>query len=463
MSATSEDPGRGPEERRQRLVEPTAGREVARLWRLAWPVGLGMLGHVLMGTVDTIFVGQLGEQPLASLAIGNAWSFSGMVVGFGAVRALDPIVSQAHGAGDDAAVGRALSRGLGLALWLTLGLVPWFLLTAPGLRFLGQPLGIIPDASGYVLALLPGLPFAMLFNTLRAWLQGFEVMRPATVAILAANVVNVGLDLVLIHGLGPVPALGAVGAGLATSLCNAFLLLALLWLVRDRVRASWQGFAGSLSFAVQRPLLMLGLPLGLQLGLEVWAFNATAVLLGWFGETALAGHAIALNLCSLTFMYALGLSQAGATRVGNLIGADQPWVRAGLLAIASGGAGMGISAMGFLWFPEVFVALYTGESGVRAVAVMLLPIAGVFQVFDGLQVTMFGVLRGAGDVQVPTLANVLGYWLVGVPGGYLLAFRMGYGPVGVWYGLCVGLIVVSAFLAVRLAFVVRTHPGRVVA
>lgn len=420
-----------------------------------------MLGHVLMGTTDTILVGQLGDEALAALALGNTWTFAGMVVGIGAIRALDPVVSQAFGAGDDEAVGAALARGLGLALWLSVALIPWYLMAAPGLAWLGQPAGAIGDAAAYAAWLLPGVPFTLCFGAVRAWLQGFEVMRPATVAILAGNLLNIPLDLALVYGWGPIPAMGAAGAGVATTLCNVFLLVALLWLVRDRIRAVWRGFGDALTPAAQRPLLALGLPLGLQTGLEVWAFNATTVFVGWYGETALGGHAVALNLCSLTFMYALGLSQAGATRVGNLIGARLPWSRAAVLAVGLGALGMALSATVFRLAPGALVGLYTKDAAVLAIAVSLLPIAGFFQVFDGLQVTMFGVLRGAGDVRVPTLANVLGYWVVGLPAGYLLSFELGMGPQGVWYGMVLGLATVSAFLAIRLRQVMAVGAARV--
>lgn len=435
------------------LEEPNAVREAARLWRLAWPVGLGMLGHVAMGTTDTIIVGQLGDEALASMAMGNIWTFAALILAIGALRALDPVVSQAFGAGDQTAVGEALAKGVSLALWLFLGLVPWYLLAEPGLHLLGQPAVSIPDAASYSWMLIFGLPFTLAFSAVRAWLQGFEVMRPATVAILLGNLLNVPLDLLLVHGAGPVPALGPAGAGIATSLCNAFLLGVLLWLVRDRIRGVWRGFGPHLALRAQLPLLAIGVPLGLQTGLEVWAFNATGIFVGWYGETALSAHAIALNLASITFMYAMGLSQAGATRVGNLVGAGLPWKRAAILAVVMGGLGMGLSATLFRWMPGPLAAAYTPDLEVQLLAASLIPIAGLFQVFDGLQVTMFGVLRGAGDVKVPTLANVLGYWIVGIPLGYWLAFEAGYGPQGVWYGLVVGLMVVCLFLAIRLRHV----------
>ncbi|MCO4744059.1 MAG: MATE family efflux transporter [Proteobacteria bacterium] len=443
------------------LQEPTAAREIARLWRLAWPVSLGMVGLVGMGTTDTILVGQLGDQALAALAIGNIWTFSMLVVALGTLRALDPVVSQAFGAGDQDAVGRALVRALGLAAWLVVPLVPWYLLAGPGLTALGQPEGAVPIAASYCMALIPGLPFTLAFSSVRTWLQGFEVMRPATIAILAANVLNIGLDLVLIHGAFGWEGMGAVGSGIATALCNLFMFAFLLWLVRDRIRDSWPGIGNALSLRAQWPLVALGVPLGLQMGLEVWAFNLSGIFVGWLGETELAAHSTALNLASLTFMYALGLSQAGATRVGNLIGAGLPWRRSAILAVAMGGLGMSVSATVFWTLPYPLASIYTPDEAVRQLASTLLPIAAAFQIFDGLQVTMFGVLRGAGDIRIPTLANVLGYWMIGLPVGLWLTFPGGYGAAGVWWGLVFGLVVVCFALMARLRFVLQQGGTRV--
>ena len=195
--------------------------------------------------------------------------------------------------------------------------------------------------------------------------------------------------------------------------------------------------------------------------MEAWAFNAATFLAGRLGALPVAAHAVVMNLAALAFMVPLGVGSAAATRVGNLLGAGAPWARAGWAAVGLGAGLMGLSAALFAGLPEALVGLYTRDEGVIELAAGMLVIAAVFQVFDGIQVVSFGVLRGAGDVRLPALANVVGYWVIGLPVGAWLAYRTAWGARGIWIGLTLGLASVATLLLVRLAQTARRGGSRV--
>lgn len=433
--------------------------DVAALVRLALPVAVVQVTMMLMGTVDTVMVGRVSAADLAAVALGNLYFFAAAVFGMGVLFALDPVVSQAVGAGDAVGVARALQRGSVLAGALTV-VATLLLLPAPWVfHVLRQPAEVIPIAAGYALACIPGvLPF-YLFNVFRQSLQAMHRMRPILVTVVAANLANVFFNWVFIYGHLGAPALGAVGSGWATSLSRWFmagLLLALGWpALRTSVRPLRPE---ALARAPLVRFLRLGAPIGAQQLLEFGVFGAAGLLMGWLGTVAMAAHQVALNLASLTFMVSVGAAQAAAVLVGNAVGReDPPGARraagAGLLA---GIAFMSVTAVIFLVAPAPFAHLYSSDPGVMAVAVTLIPIAGIFQVFDGIQVVASGVLRGVGDTRVPMLVNLVGFWMVGLPVSLGLGFGLAMGPRGIWWGLAVGIGAVALLLLAR----VRARFGR---
>jgi len=258
---------------------------------------------------------------------------------------------------------------------------------------------------------------------------------------------------VLVLGHWGVPPLGAPGSALATTITRFTGLFALLVIARRELRPMlrpWRSEALAL-----RPLwltLRLGLPIGAQNSVEFTTFAAISVFAGWFGAEAVSGHQVAINLASLMYMVPLGLGSASAVLVGHAIGgqdmAHARRVAASALAVGTGY--MVLSACVLLTLPAVFAGAYTSVPGVVAVAALLIPIASVFQVFDGLQVVSAGVLRGAGDTRAPLVANVLGFWLVGMPVSLWLGFRAGLGVTGLWWGFVAGLAAVAAFLVLRV-------------
>lgn len=421
--------------------------------RLALPVAAVQLGVMAMGVVDTIMVGHVSPVALAAAALGNLYFFVAGIFGQGTLMALDPIISQAVGAGDDAAVARAVQRGLVLSLALTALTCLTFLPVAGVLTLLHQPSDVIPDAARYVRIAIPGVFPFYAFIVFRQSLQAIGRVAPVLWTVLAANVLNAGLNWVLIYGNLGVQPLGVGGSSLATSISRWVMAVLLLVVSRDALRQHlfpWRPETAALQPLLR--MLRLGLPIGAQYVLEYGAFAAAALLMGVLGTTQMAAHQIAINLASFTFMVPLGVSTATAVLVGQAIGAgDQARARRSAIAgIAVGTSFMGLSALAFLLFPEALARVYTSDTTVVMLASVLIPIAGVFQVFDGIQAVAAGVLRGIGDTHAPAIINVVGFWLIGLPVSWVLAFRFGGGAIGLWWGIVVGLGAVATILLVRV-------------
>jgi MATE family multidrug resistance protein len=410
------------------------------------------VGLMLMGVVDTIMVGRLSAAALAGVALGNLYFFGCTIFGMGALFALDPVVAQAVGAGDPEGVARGVQRGHVLALLLAVPSTLLLLTAGPVLTALGQPAEVVPLAAAYARWCAPGvLPFYF-FVVQRQSLQALRHLQPILVTILLANLFNVLLDWMFIYGRLGAPAMGVAGAAIATSIGRWALPVVLLLLAwRDLRPALLPLRPAALEPAPLRRTMRIGAPIGLQMMLEYAAFGAVALLMGRIGTTAVAAHQVAINLASLTFMVPLGVGQAGAVLVGHAIGArDQESARGAARAAVSFGVGfMAFTAVAFLVAPTPLARLYTTDLPTIALAASLLPVAGVFQLFDGAQAVATGILRGAGDTRVPMLTTLGGYWLFGLPLSLLLGFRTDLGAVGLWWGLAAALGLVAVILALR--------------
>lgn len=434
------------------LLRPTIA-DMRALFTLALPVMAVEMGMMAMNVVDALFVGHLSATALAAVSLALVYYFTVVVIGMGTLIGFDALVSQAVGANDQVSVRRALQRGLLLAalLCIPLALILWP--TGPVLRALHQPPEIIPIATRIVHLSILGLPGGLAFVVLRQTLQAMERLRPILLTVLLANLINAFCNWLLITGHLGAPALGVNGSAIASVIGRTTLPLILLWLGRDvlwpllRVR-------DPLLFSIAPLLRMLriGLPVGVQYLLEVGVFNAVALLMGVQATTTLAAHQVAINLASFTFMMPLGIGAAAAVLVGQAIGRNDAGA-ARRAAIASLTAGLCVSmatTVLFLAVPRQLASAYVKEPGVVALAASLIPLAGVFQLFDGMQAVAGGALRGAADTRAAMIANILGFWAVGLPLGLWLSFRRGMGPAGLWWGLVAGLAAVAAVLLVRL-------------
>ncbi|HUL81064.1 MAG TPA: MATE family efflux transporter [Gammaproteobacteria bacterium] len=437
----------------QRLDYRPTRADVAALLRLAAPLVLIQVGAMLMGVVDTIMVGRVSAQALAAVALGNLYHYVFSLFGMGVLMALDPIIAQALGARDELAVARGLQRGLVLSVGLAIPLSALTLTVRPVLEWVGQPAPVVPAAAGYVARLSLSIWPFYAFVVLRQTLQAHRRTAPLVVTIVAANLLNAGLNYLWVFGHFGFAALGVFGSAWATTVSRWFMAASLLVLGWRDVRHYVARLAPNLldARALGR-MLKLGAPIGAQFVLESGVFGTIALLMGWLGVAQVAAHQVALNLASLTFMVPLGVSSAAAVIVGHAVGrGDAAGVRRSTSAALIVGAGF-MLAMGVLLVgaPGLLARLYTSDPDVLALTVLLLPIAGVFQVFDGLQVVSIGLLRGLGDTHVPFIVNIVGFWCIGMPVSLWLGFGLGFGAVGLWWGLVVGLVMVASILIWRV-------------
>lgn len=420
---------------------------------------------MMMGVVDAIMVGRFSPEALAATAIGNFYFFVVAVFGLGVLLVLDPLIAQAMGAKDEKAIALAVQRGLLLAVVMSLILGSLLLPAEYVLRALRQPEELVPLAATYVLICIPSfLPFNA-FLVFRQLLQTMGLTRAIVVTIVLCNLANVLLNWLLIFGNLGFPRLGVAGAALATAISRTLLvviLVALSWrTLRRYVRPVRREV---FELAPLMRMLRLGLPIGAQQGLEVAYFGALIILMGLLGTISIAAHQAAINLASLTFMVPVGVGSATAVFVGRAVGArDEPAVRRYAIAGLVCGVGfMCVSAAVFLLFPRALAGLYSRDAEVVALAAGLIPIAGLFQLFDGTQVVASGILRGIGDTRFPMLASALGFWLVGLPASLLLGFSARLGAEGLWWGSLVALMMVAALLLYRVRMRLRRSMERVI-
>jgi len=408
-----------------------------------------------MGIVDTVMVGRLPNSAVAIGATGLGQSLynSVAIFGGGLLLGMDTFVAHAFGREDLDDARHSLLNGLVLAFALT----PVLMLAISFWPALMQRFGVSPELvepmRPYLRALNWGTLPLLAYFAMRRYLQAINVAHPIMFALISANVVNAVGNWLLIYGHLGFRAMGITGSGWSTCMARAYmaccLAITLLWVESKRLRPGWMG---TLRIDVRRmaELLKLGAPAATQILCEIGAFSAATALCAKLGPVPLAGHEIALNCAALTFMVPLGVSSAAAVRVGQQLGRRDPEGarRAGWSAILIGVGFMTCSGSVFVSMPTLIARLFTPDPSVIRVGAQLLLVAAAFQLFDGLQTVATGALRGAADTRTPMLANFLAYWLVGLPVGYVLCFRLGWGALGIWIGLCGGLMMIGSALLI---------------
>jgi len=443
------------------LPTPEESRSILRL---AGPIVAVQLGMMLMGVVDTAMIGRVSAAALGGVALGNVSFFGCVVTGMGTLMGLDPLVAQAVGARDQTGIARSVQRGLVLALALSLPAGGLLLVAESGLQLLGQPAEVTPFAGAYARwTAWSVFPFYV-FVVLRQSLQALHLVRPILLCIVVANLLNVALNWLLIFGHLGFPALGVIGAAIATTIGRWLMALLLLWIAWAALRPTLRPLRrDALDIGALGRMVSLGLPIGIMSLLEYTAFGTVALLMGRLGTVPVAAHQVAINIASVTFMVPFGVGQAAAVLVGNAIGAGEMHRarRHASTSLFYGVGFMGLTATLFLLVPAAIAKLYTTDPPTLALAASLIPVAGVFQLFDGMQAVAAGILRGAGDTRVPMLVNLTGFWLAGMPVSLALGFRTALGPVGLWWGLAFGLAVVALILVARTRSLLRSDVGRV--
>lgn len=448
----------------RRLAPPATTQELRHMLLLALPLILAQLAQVSMSFIDTLMVGRLGSGALAGIALGSSIYVFALIIGMGVMFAVGPTVSQAYGAGRLSEVARAARGSLFLALGLSVPAWVLFWQAGPLLNLLGQDAATAAEATGYLHAIAWGYLPALWLTGLRGLLEGLSRPRPIMVIALLGVLLNVGANYALIFGHFGFPALGLVGSGWASSIVYwSMFLAAALYVHRALPQLQVWTRLRAPDWGVLRDLVRVGWPIGLTLGFEAGLFSFTAILMGVLGTVQLAAHQIAIQSASFTFMVPVGLATATAVRVGQAAGRrDGPGVRrSGWVGVSLSAGFMTLTALTFWLVPERVVALYLDVSDpanaeVVRTAAQFLALAAAFQVFDGLQVSAAGALRGLKDTRVPMLMSLLSYWGIGLTTGVLLAFRGGLGGQGLWLGLVVGLASAALLLTWRFR---RTTSG----
>jgi len=431
-------------------AERPPASESRRLLRIAAPMMVAQGGMVFMGVVDTLVVGRISAEDMAAVSLGNNAVMVVMGFGLGLIMGLETFVSQSMGRADRSGALGWLQQSVWLSLLVA---APLSLLSlAPILVFRWAEIdpAVRGLADAYVWARLPGHVFAFVFTAYRGFLSASGQTRPVMTAVFIANLANAGLDLALAWGLG----LGAAGVGLATSVCWIVMLAVAIPAVRlgTGVAFRWGDPLNRPDRARLGRLVRIGLPIGLHFALEVGIFALVSVLVGRLGATALAGHQIAMTMAALSFMLAMGISIAATARVGHFIGAGEPAAarRTGFLAIAWGALLMGAGGVAFVALGEPIAdAFAPNDPEVARTGVVLLRLAAIFAISDGLQAVGAGVLRGLGDTAFTFWANMVGHWVIGLPVGLVLGARLG--ARGYWWGLAIGLSAVAIALVARFS------------
>jgi multidrug resistance protein, MATE family len=428
-------------------------QEFAPMFSLALPVVLAELGWMTMGLVDTLMVGPIGPEAIGAVGIGSSLFLGICIFGMGLLLGLDPLVSQAFGAGRLDECHQWLVHGVALSLLLS---VPATLLVMAMSASLGV-LGFHPDvlrlAQPYLSVLAWSIPPLLVYSSLRRYLQGMGVVRPVMIALATANVLNVAVNWVLIFGHLGAPALGVPGSAWATVAARAVMCGFLIAVILYREHGRRPGLFETplrIEWTRMRRLIALGFPAASQVTLEVGVFAAATALAGRLAPAALAAHQIALNIAGFTFMVPLGVASAGAVRVGHAVGRGDAAgaARSGWTALLFGTLFMACASAVFLLIPGALIGAFTSDASVLRIGTSLLFVAAVFQLFDGLQGVATGVLRGLGDTRTPMLWNLGAHWIIGLPLGYGLCFVAGLGVIGLWWGLSSGLIICGAALVI---------------
>ncbi|WP_346859989.1 MATE family efflux transporter [uncultured Draconibacterium sp.] len=411
---------------------------------LAFPIVLSQIGQVTVSLVDNMMVGHVGTVELAAAAFANSVFMIGMVFGMGITFGLTPLVGKAYGNNDlkktvvwlKNGVFSNIVSGFGLAM-VMFGI--YFLLP-----LMGQTSEVLNLAGPYYLLLCASyIPF-VLFFTFKQFFEGLGNTKMAMQITLTANVVNVLVNYVFIFGKFGFPELGLNGAGIGTLVSRLIMPVLFSFYVVRHSRYRRYFLMAHFQPLLKRnviSILKIGLPIGLQLIVEVSAFGIGAVMMGWLGETPLAAHQVALGLATFSYMIALGVSQANTIRVSHQMGIKDytSMRRAAYASTHLVLVFMSFTALLFILARNLLPYLFTSDIEVIKISAGLLIIAAIFQLFDGLQVSMLSTLRGMADVTVPMFVAFIAYLLVGIPVSYVFAFVLNAGPQGIWYGYLVGL------------------------
>lgn len=424
--------------------------------RLAIPVVISQLGHTLVQVSDSVIVGHFaGTTALAAVSLVSSLFLVPLVIGIGISYGVTPLIAQNNGRGNYKECSKLLSNSL---LLNVIAAVILFCAIYFGvvafIDKLHQSPAVVAQAKPFLFLLSLSLIPLMIFSTFKQFAEGLGFTKQAMMVSIWGNVLNICLGITFVKGLFGIPPMGIRGVGLSTLIDRSVMAIVMaFYVLRSPIfRKYLQDFAiRNVDRIRGLQILKIGAPVALQYTFEVSAFGAAAILIGMIGPIPQAAHQVAISLAAITYMMASGISAAAAVRSGNYFGSgDHHNLR--LSAISNYHiviVFMSCTAIIFTLFNHVLPYIYTTDNNVIAIAEQLLIVAAFFQLFDGTQVVGLGVLRGIGDVNIPTVITFVSYWVIGLPIGYLLGIHLGLGVTGVWYGLVCGLMSASVMLFLR--------------
>ena len=432
--------------------------------RLAIPVVISQIGHTLVQTSDSIIVGHFaGTIPLAAVALVNSIFVMAMVIGLGLSYGITPLIAQHNGRHEHEECGQLLSNSL--LINTIAGILLFILISFGAMHLIGhldQSVEVVRQAKPYLFLMGMSLIPLMLFNTFKQFAEGLGFTKQAMTISIWGNLLNICLGIIFVKGMFGIAPMGIRGVGYSTLIdrCTMAVVMGFYIFRSKHFRVYLIDFTFSnINKLRSLKILKIGAPVALQYIFEVSAFSGAAILIGTISPVAQAAHQVAISLASLTYMAASGVSAAAAIKSGNFFGAKKhPELR--LSAISNYHiviVFMSFAALLFTFGNHLLPWIYTSDEQVITIAAQLLIIAAFFQLFDGTQVVGLGVLRGMGDVNIPTLVTFIAYWVLGLPIGYLLGVQFHMGVSGVWYGLVLGLLTASILLFIRFQSISRKH------
>lgn len=423
---------------------------------LAGPIVVSQIGHMAVHIADSVIVGQFaGTTQLAAVSLVNSLFMLVLVIGLGISYGLTPLIAQANGRKAHDECGQLLSSSLIINIGVGLFLYVFIHFgTLIAIDHLGQSPAVVAYAKPYLGYLSFSIVPLMIFQTFKQFAEGLGFTMQAMLISIFGNILNIVLGIIFVRGMFGIAPMGVKGVGLSTLIDRSLMALVMAFYVlkSDNFKIYLLKFK---LYAIDKirsiQIFKIGAPVAMQYIFEISAFSGAALLIGTIGAPQQAAHQIAITLAALTYMVASGIASSATIKTGNYLG-EKSFSDLRKSAIASYHVVlvfMGFTALLFMFASSLLPFLYTNDLQVIKIAAQLLIIAGFFQLFDGTQVVGLGVLRGIGDVNIPTLITFLSYWIIGIPLGYFLGMTLGMGVKGIWYGLTVGLLTASVLLFFR--------------
>jgi len=426
--------------------------------KLALPVAIGQLGHIMLGVTDSIMVGRVGAVPLAASSLVNSVVYLIVVFGLGMTLAITPLVAIARGKKQKDQCGVILRQSLLLNMVVTIVLLGGLLLLADMIKYLNQEEAVAVQATSYAKIIAFSIIPFMIFQVYRQFIEGLAFTKPAMYMTLAANLVNVFGNWIFIYGNLGIPAYGLDGAGYSTLVTRGFMAATMMIYVLKAKR--YQEYDPSFKFRnvnwpVIGELVRVGVPTGFQHFFEIGAFSFSAIMIGWLGSIQLAAHQIALSMAAISFMIAIGISTAGTIRVGHAYGGRNmsDVRRSGFLTTIFTSSVMACFGVVFVICRHRLPLIFSEDPAVIQTAASLIVVAALFQISDGAQAAGLGILRGVTDVRLPMMISFIAYWVIALPIGYFLGFVLNMEVVGIWVGLLAGLSAAAVMLNLRFGII----------